>query len=93
MPRVFELTDARLFAALLSGGALIFGVATWFRYRTNSVASLSAVGALPIAVEVIYRDWRGALFALLLGALVWWSHRDNLQRLRAGTEPRTARRA
>ena len=73
--------------------ALIFGVATWFRYRTNSVASLSAVGALPIAVEVIYRDWRGALFALLLAALVWWSHRDNLQRLRAGTEPRTARRA
>ena len=78
---------------LALGMSLVLSLSSWVWHRTNSVASLTGAALLPVWVLLVTFDLRQAAFALLLAALVWWSHRDNLQRLRAGTEPRTARRA
>ena len=80
--------------------AVLVGVVVWaaafFTLRYVSVASLLAGASLPITVGVLWRTGRanGALFAfsVLAAALAWWRHRANLQRLRAGTEPRFARK-
>jgi acyl phosphate:glycerol-3-phosphate acyltransferase len=55
--------------------------------RVASVASLVAAASAPLSAGVMDRD---ELFPLLLGfaMLVVWKHKDNIQRLFAGTEPR-----
>ena len=55
--------------------------------RIASVASLVAAASAPVSAGVMDRD---ELFPLLLGfaMLVVWKHKDNIQRLFAGTEPR-----
>lgn len=76
--------------ALVLSAAL--GVAAWrWGGRMVSVGSLAAAGTLPLWVYLVTGSLPRALFALLLGALLWWSHRDNLSRIRAGTESRTGR--
>ncbi|HWP35077.1 MAG TPA: glycerol-3-phosphate 1-O-acyltransferase PlsY [Thermodesulfobacteriota bacterium] len=59
--------------------------------RISSLGSLAAAAALPVAAFFAYgRDLPPNRFHLLLvmAALVFWRHRDNLRRLAAGTEPR-----
>jgi glycerol-3-phosphate acyltransferase PlsY len=70
---------------------LLIGVGSWAWHRTNSIASLTGAAFLPIAVILVPANERHGLLALALAALIWWSHRDNLGRLRAGIEPRTGR--
>ena len=55
--------------------------------RIASVASLVAAASAPLSAGVMDRD---ELFPLLLGfaMLVVWKHKDNIQRLFAGIEPR-----
>ena len=55
--------------------------------RISSVAGLVAAASAPLSAGVMDRD---ELFPLLLGfaMLVIWKHRENIQRLFAGTEPR-----
>ena len=55
--------------------------------RISSLAGLVAAGSAPLSAGVMDRD---ELFPLLLGfaMLVIWKHRENIQRLFAGTEPR-----
>lgn len=73
---------------------LVFGVC-----RYVSVASMSAAVSLPFLVLVLFRyeplihwpeDWIRIVFAaaLTLALLLIWRHKDNLKRLRAGTEPK-----
>lgn len=70
--------------------ALIYAV-VWLAMlliaRVSAIAGISAAISAPIAAAVLAAE---ALFPLLLGfaLLVVWKHRDNLIRLRAGTEPR-----
>jgi glycerol-3-phosphate acyltransferase PlsY len=71
--------------------------------RYISLASLWAGSVLPMAVagvlwwrrgggegfeRVVERGWPMLGCALLLAVLVYWTHRGNIARLRAGTEPR-----
>ena len=58
--------------------------------RISSVASLAAAISAPVTA-LILRD--NALFPMLLGfaLLVIWKHRENILRLKAGTEPRIGR--
>ena len=68
--------------------SLLTGLVAWaWRGRMISVGSLAAAASLPVWVFATTLDVRQALLALALGTLIWWSHRDNLARLRAGTEP------
>ena len=57
------------------------------------VSRISSVGALTAAVSTPVWAFMMARFDLLmlttvLAALVWWRHRENLARLKAGTEPK-----
>lgn len=62
--------------------------------RISSVGSLSAAITLPVALLV----WAGPtsplfLMSLAIMALVIWTHRSNIARLRRGEEPRIGRKA
>ncbi|MFL6721447.1 MAG: glycerol-3-phosphate 1-O-acyltransferase PlsY [Sphingomonas sp.] len=54
--------------------------------RISSVAGMTAAVSAPVTAFVL----RSSLFPMLLGLalLVLWKHRDNIVRLRKGTEPR-----
>ncbi len=85
-------TAAGVFAALAPGAfgvALAGFVLVAWRTRIVSLASLTAAVALPLGV-LATSGARSPAFAasLAVGAFVIWSHRANIARLRAGTEPR-----
>ncbi len=63
-------------------------------FRISSVASLSAAVTLPIAILVTAGP-QSPLFIMSLAvlALVIWTHRSNIRRLRRGEEPRIGRKA
>jgi len=56
--------------------------------RTASVASLVAATSAPLLAAWFDASWTAVGFAALLAALVWWTHRDNLRRMRRGDEHR-----
>jgi glycerol-3-phosphate acyltransferase PlsY len=72
--------------AALVGVAVFMAVVGW--KRTVSLASLAACVSVALSVPAL-RGW-GAVSAAVLAvtALIVWRHRDNLRRLRRGTEPR-----
>ncbi len=79
---------------LLVGSLAVFAIVFAIRRRVSE-ASIAAVLALPVTA-LAYRTlnekgWPGnGLLALSAGltVLLLWSHRANLRRIRAGTEPR-----
>jgi glycerol-3-phosphate acyltransferase PlsY len=62
--------------------------------RLMSLASLTGAAVLPIAVAVT-RGIRDPMFAITMfvSALVFWTHRSNISRLRRGIEPRVGEKA
>ena len=84
---------ATFFGVLLAGiwpigflaGAAWLAIATIFRF--SSLASLSAAAIAPLAAIVGQFNWSEVAFTLVLAALIFWRHRANIARLRAGTEP------
>jgi glycerol-3-phosphate acyltransferase PlsY len=78
---------------LLPVAAIIYA-AIWLilllTIRISSVAGMTAAVSAPIAAFVLH----SSLFPMLLGfaVLVLWKHRENILRLRKGTEPRIASR-
>ncbi len=67
--------------------AAMIGAVTGWRTRIVSTGSLVGAVALPVFVYLVTENVPRSLLALTLGALLWVSHRDNLRRLRAGSEP------
>jgi glycerol-3-phosphate acyltransferase PlsY len=65
--------------AIWLGMALIF--------RISSAAALAAVAVAPIAA-LLLRGSSLAAYVLVVAALVWIKHVENIRRLLAGTEPR-----
>jgi glycerol-3-phosphate acyltransferase PlsY len=64
-------------------------VALIFRY--SSLSALLAFLLAPIYAWFLVGP-RFAIFALLLAALVWWRHRENIRRLLKGEEPKIGNR-
>lgn len=68
--------------------------ATWLVmaliFRISSLSALVAASLAPVWMLILGNP-RDALAALVMAALIWWTHRANLARLRAGTEPRIGR--
>lgn len=60
--------------------------------RTSSVGALAAMAAAPLAGLALLPAGHAAAL-LAIGLYVAWRHRDNIARLRAGTEPRIGNRA
>ncbi len=67
-------------------GVTWLAVATMFRY--SSLAALCAAAIAPLAALVAGFGWAEVIFSTLIAALIFWRHRTNIARLRAGTEPR-----
>ena len=69
-------------ALVVWGGFLILAVAT----KYVSLGSVWAGASFPFASLYVYRDPVIFALALVIGGLVVWKHRGNIQRLLAGTE-------
>lgn len=69
-------------------GAFWLSIAYWKRY--SSLAALCASGAIAlfeIGAGVSTGRWTlGMLVIVLMVAMLWWKHSENIQRLMAGTE-------
>jgi acyl phosphate:glycerol-3-phosphate acyltransferase len=88
-------TALGVFTPLLPGPLLI-AFAVWaacvaFR-RQVSVGSLAAAASLPITALLWGASAAYVLYALLAVALIWYRHRENIERLLAGTEPTIGQR-
>ncbi|MFT4638286.1 MAG: glycerol-3-phosphate acyltransferase PlsY [Verrucomicrobiales bacterium] len=94
-------TSAGVLGGLLPW-ALLFATLAWILTfvftRYVSLASIASASALPVTVAIStfrsdgQRPLSYLIFAVLIGGLAIWRHRTNIQRLRAGTEPRFARK-
>lgn len=73
----------------LMGAALWLITVYWF--RISSLAALVTFASLPL-ISLIFIDKETALFSLVLSALVFFSHADNIYRLIAGKEPKIGQR-
>jgi glycerol-3-phosphate acyltransferase PlsY len=84
-----------ILAALFWPAALTFAV-VWLTMflllRISSVAGMTAAASAPVVAAIMGRN---ELVPMLTGfaLLVIWKHKENLARLRAGTEPRVGRAA
>ena len=79
-----------LLIPLLPTAAIVFAFVWLLVFRTiriSSVAGMAGAISAPVTAAVL---GDGALFPMLLGfaLLVLWKHRENILRLRKGTEPR-----
>ncbi len=75
---------------LLPQAALVYAaiwLALLLTIRISSVAGIAAAVSAPVTAFILKDD---ALFPMLLGfaLLIIWKHRENILRLRKGTEPR-----
>ncbi len=67
------------FAVIWLGAAFVF--------RYSSLGALLASLATPLILIFVFHDRTGGLFVVLT-AILWWRHADNIRRLLAGTESR-----
>jgi glycerol-3-phosphate acyltransferase PlsY len=81
----FGLLFAGYWPLAMLAGVTWLAIATIFRY--SSLAALCAVAITPIAALVAGVPEHAA-FTAALAVLIFWLHRANIARLRAGTEPR-----
>jgi len=69
---------------------LVFAVAwlaTAYLSRYSSLGALVATLFTPLVLIFVFHDRTGGLFVVLT-AILWWRHADNIRRLIAGTESR-----
>ena len=69
-------------AVVVWGGFLVLFLLT----RYVSLGSVFTGFAFPVASWFVFRDWIILVMAIILGGLVVWKHRSNIQRLLAGNE-------
>ena len=71
--------------------------ATWLLMARASrpVLALSPHGLFPLAplAALAFERWHLAILAAVIAVFVFWTHRDNIARLRTGTEPHIGRKA
>ncbi len=70
-------------AAILS--FLVFA-AVVYKSRYISLGSLTATAAFPVLLVLLHSQAIYIPFAVIIGALIFYRHRENIQRLRAGKE-------
>ena len=74
--------------------AIIAGIGVFLLTRTVSLASITIIGlyaVLRIIGAVLSGQWGSFLFAVVMAALVLYAHRENIERLKKGTEGRITR--
>lgn len=73
-------------APLAVCGALFVFVAVVWWWRYISLGSITAAAAMPVFVFLVKPQPALILMTFAVAILVIWKHRENIQRLRAGTE-------
>ncbi len=80
-----------LAAAPVAGlAACAVWLAVFFLMRISSAAALSALAVAPVVTLILYGA-TPAVIVLLIAALVFWRHKDNIRRLMKGQEPKFGR--
>jgi glycerol-3-phosphate acyltransferase PlsY len=69
-------------ALVVWGGFLVLAVLT----RYVSLGSCWAGASFPFVTGFVYRDVVLVVMAVIIGGLILWKHRGNIQRLVSGTE-------
>ena len=69
-------------------GALAVFIGVLYRWRYVSLASMAAAAVVPSLVAFFERTPAHTLMAMVVAALVIWRHRENIRRLREGSESR-----
>ncbi len=64
---------------------VVFALVLW-KWRYVSLASITAAAAMPLVIATVDRRPLIIAMTILIAALVVWKHRDNIARLKAGTE-------
>ncbi len=59
--------------------------------RISSASALVAAASAPLWT-ILFGHGEAALLALALAAVIFWRHKDNIARLRAGTEPKIGKK-
>jgi len=73
---------------MTAGVALVVWAICFLMWRYVSVASLAAVATVPLTQWLTHRTVSEVLLGIALTALVIFTHRENIQRLREGREHR-----
>jgi acyl phosphate:glycerol-3-phosphate acyltransferase len=73
---------------LAVGGALLLFVAVVWWSRYISLGSILAAAVMPILMGLLDRRPPLVLMTVVVAALVVWKHKENIKRLREGTENR-----
>ena len=74
------------FPAALAWAVVFLATAMLTRY--SPLASMLATAVAPIVMYVLHAPWPYTAYGVLALAFVLWRHRANIERLRAGTEPK-----
>ena len=88
MPATPPVRNA-IFIAFCSAPSVSFAAAAT---RISSLGGMSAGFAAAVALGIAGLPYAGVLVALL-ALWVLWTHRENIARLKAGTEPRIGRKS
>jgi len=68
--------------------ALVGFIFTLWKWRYISLASISAAAIIPLLVLLFEGSFVLFIATLIIAAVVIWKHRENIERLRSGTENR-----
>lgn len=79
-------------APLAGLGALVIWGLVFLRTRIVSLASITAALSLPVITGLTRQPWEVVAFSAVAAFYVVIRHRENIRRLRAGTEPRMERK-
>jgi acyl phosphate:glycerol-3-phosphate acyltransferase len=74
------------FSPVIALLAILIWVGLLVTFRYASLASLLMIGSLPVMLALSGFDWRYILFAVSLLILAIYQHRQNIFRLRTGSE-------
>ena len=72
----------------IGGGVLTVWLVSAALWRTSSLAALIAFGTLPVWVWLFRPQTSMAVFTVAVIILITYTHRDNISRIRTGTEPK-----
>jgi glycerol-3-phosphate acyltransferase PlsY len=72
--------------------SLLVWLGTFWGFNISSLSALAAFAVLPVALFLQVRLGPAFLAGCVVALFIFWRHRDNIQRLLNGTEPRIGRR-
>ncbi len=77
---------------LIGGKGILALILIWFFFlgifRTVSIASILVVSFVPLIAFFLADSFAYCILGIILAAIIWWAHRENLARIKEGKEPK-----